>query len=163
MEDRRGRISNGNNNNNNGGTGTTQEVQRPRPSSHVQIANKEVPSTAVRRPTVHGPQTHHCHRHCCRDTGADAITDAIAHTQNRRDAHYGERHGSTLTPLHTNTHTQNRRDAHYGERHGSTEQRAKTKNQCTFKPCARQCLEGPHTQTLQLDFADASSAQLVPN
>ena len=135
MEDRRGRISNGNNN---GGTGTTQEVQRPRPSSHVQIANGDVSSTAVRRPTVHSPQAYHCHRHCCRDTGADAITDATAHTQNRRDAHYGERHGST-------------------------EQRAKTENQCTFKPCARQCLEGPRTQTLQLDFADASSAQLVPN
>ena len=66
-----------------------------------------------------------------------------------------------LTPLHT--HTQNRRDAHYGERHGSTEQRAKTENQCTFKHCARRCLEGPRTQTLQLDFADTSSAQLVPN
>ena len=68
-----------------------------------------------------------------------------------------------LTQLLTPLQTQNRRDAHYGERHGSTEQRAKTENQCTFKPCARQCLEGPRTQTLQLDFADASSAQLVPN
>ena len=36
-------------------------------------------------------------------------------------------------------------------------------DQCMFKPCARQCLKGPDTQTLQLDCAHASSAQLVPN
>ena len=41
--------------------------------------------------------------------------------------------------------------------------RTAREKQCMVELCARQCLEGPRTQTLQLDFADACSAQLVPN